>query len=92
MSDINYEKWHALPEVVSHTAMHSRVLVALVRSSWNKEFTAFVFPVPGQRHEAEVGLWQQEGEMLSYETAKSLMGGTVEMLENMGGTYSRRGF
>ena len=64
---INFE-----PKMYCH-AIHRQVLV-VARTRVEGTWKAYVFPVPGNSHEAEKHLWREHGSQLEESTARTLFG------------------
>ena len=68
---------------VFYRAIHRRVLVAVVVNDLALRYRAYVYPVPGEDHAAEAGLWRTEGCRLDKREAEGLWGGLIEELDGL---------
>ena len=78
---------------VFHRAIHWRVLVVYVANTpteqpaagdWPGDWAAYVLPVPGQNHAAEVAAWQRDGSKLQEDEARALWPAMAADFDNAG--------
>ena len=55
---------------ITHRAIHSKVLL-VAKMRIEGEWSCYCTPVPGQRHEAEIHLWETEGSKVSASIARA---------------------
>jgi len=75
---------------IYYTALHRQVLVAYVTCIHTMTYRAYIFPVPGMRHEDEARLWRTEGQKLAAGQAKGMWPVIDARLEQEGYSYSSR--